>query len=219
LDIYEAIRSRNSVRRFTDRKIEGQVEKDLREIINLCNEESGLNFQLCLNEPKAFRSKFFHYGSFENCRNYIALIGPKGRDEDCGYYGQKIVIKAQQLGLNTCWVGLTYNKFTIPYKLRKGESIRLVIAIGYGQNQGKPHKSKEMDKLCRLEGEMPAWFKNGMEMVLLAPSAINQQKFLFTLRDNTVIAEALPAVYSKVDLGIAKYHFEIGAGIENFKWG
>lgn len=48
---------------------------------------------------------------------------------------------------------------------------------------------------------------------------MNQQKFKFTLIDkNTVKATAGTAFYSKIDLGIAKFHFEIGAGEENFQW-
>lgn len=219
MDILEAIKLRNSVRSFTDKGIKSDVEDILRNTIDICNKESGLNFQLCLNEPKAFAGKFFHYGRFKNCKNYIALIGPKGMDEKCGYYGEKLVLKVQQLGLNSCWVGLTYNKFNIPCIINKGESIRLVIAIGYGETQGKPHKSKDTMELCKIEGKMPDWFKRGMEAAILAPTSINQQKFLLTLKGDLVIAKALPAIYSKVDLGIVKYHFEIGAGKENFRWG
>lgn len=219
MDILEAIKSRNSVRSFTDERIKNDVKDVLEDTVNTCNEESGLNFQLCLNEPKAFASKLFHYGRFKNCKNYIALVGARGMDEKYGYYGQKLVLTAQQLGLNSCWVGLTYNKSSVPCAIKKGESIRLVIALGYGETQGKPHKSKDMMKLCETEDKMPDWFRRGMEAAVLAPTSVNQQKFLLILKDNTVIAKALPAIYSKVDLGIIKYHFEIGAGIENFNWG
>lgn len=218
MDIHEAIKSRHSVRNFTDRKIDSQVADSLREAIDICNEESGLNFQLCLNEPKAFGSWLFHYGRFNNCRNYLALVGPKGIDERYGYYGEKVVLKAQQLGLNSCWVGLTYNKFRVPCLINEGESIRLVIALGYGVTQGKPRKSKDIRGLCDVEGDLPSWFRKGMEAAQLAPTAINQQKFIISLKGNTVIAKALPVIYSKVDLGIVKYHFEIGAGKDNFVW-
>ena len=218
MDIDEAIKLRNSVRSFTDKKIGNEIENLLKQEINKCNEESGLNFQLFLNEPEAFKRGILNYGKIKNCKNYIALIGAKGMDEKYGYYGERLVLKVQQLGLNSCWIGLTYNKSKIPYIIEKGEAVRLVIALGYGETQGKPHKSKDMMKLCKVEGEMPAWFKNGMEAVVLAPTSINQQKFLFILKGNTVSAKALPAIYSKVDLGIVKCHFEIGAGKENFNW-
>ena len=47
---------------------------------------------------------------------------------------------------------------------------------------------------------------------------MNQQKFWITLKDNTVTAKSLGGFYSKVDLGIIKYHFAVGAGHENFVW-
>ena len=220
MDIMEAIKSRNSVRSFSDKKIEGEVVEILQETIDLCNEISGLHFQLCLNEPKALGSVFFHYGRFKNCKNYIALVGPKGMDEKYGYYGEKIVLKAQQLGLNSCWIGLTYNKFQTPCVVNKGESIRLIIALGYGTGQGKPHKSKDISDLCRVATNMPDWFKRGMDAAMLAPTAINQQKFLISLQGSNIVrAKALSAPYSKIDLGIVKYHFEIGAGKQNFSWG
>ena len=75
-----------------------------------------------------------------------------------------------------------------------------------------------MEALCKTDREMPAWFRSGMEAALLAPTATNQQKFLLTLDGNAVQAEATGGFYSKVDLGIVKYHFEIGAGTDHFTW-
>ena len=85
----------------------------------------------------AFGGMRAHYGKFENCKNYIALIGKAGTDEKCGYYGERLVLKAQQLGLNTCWVGMTYTKSKVPCILNKGEKIQLVIALWLRQNSGQ----------------------------------------------------------------------------------
>lgn len=218
MELIEAIKLRHSVRSFTDKKIEGETEASLRKAIEECNKESDLNIQLCLNEPKAFDSIMSHYGKFKNCKNYIALVGKKGTDEKCGYYGEKLVLLAQQLGINTCWVAVSYNKSKAPCKLNKGEKIQLVIVLGYGTTVGVSHTSKDMNTLCKVDSAMPAWFKSGMEAALLAPTAINQQKFLLTLKGNTVTAKALTAFYSKLDLGIVKYHFEVGAGNTKFIW-
>ena len=62
-----------------------------------------------------------------------------------------------------------------------------------------------------------------MEAALLAPTAVNQQKFKFILLDgNKVKAETTFSLTGKsylyYDLGIVKCHFEIGAGKENFEW-
>ena len=100
MNIIEAINNRHSVRRYTDKKIDENIKSELLETINECNKEGDLNIQLCTEEPKAFDSFIAHYGKFNNVRNYIAIVGKKGKDfyEKCGYYGEKIVIKATQLG-------------------------------------------------------------------------------------------------------------------------
>ena len=216
----EAIRARHSVRRYKDQSLDAKTISALRVEILSCNRESGLNIQLVVNEPKAFDGFMAHYGKFSGVKNYIALIGKKGPDldEKCGYYGERLVIKAQQMGLNTCWVALTYSKVKTAFQVEKGEKLCLVIALGYGETQGTAHHSKLMDNVARAEEPLPEWFRSGMESVLLAPTAMNQQKFLFTLKGDRVSAKAGLGFYSKVDLGIAKYHFELGAGRENFIW-
>lgn len=222
LELIEAIENRHSVRSYTDKKIEGDVYSELQAEVEMCNEESGLHIQLITDDHETFSGFKAHYGKFSNVRNYIGLIGKKEEDldEKIGYYGERIVLRAQQLGLNTCWVALTYSKRKNKCVVEKGEKLVCVISVGYGLTQGVAHKSRPKDALCKINNdETPEWFEKGMEAAMLAPTAINQQKFRFTLSGNTVNAESMGGPYSKVDLGIVKYHFEIGAGTDNFKWG
>jgi hypothetical protein len=220
MDILEAVRSRHSVRSYTEKLIKAEAVDELTKEVAACNKESGLHIQLVTNEPEAFSGIMAHYGKFSGVRNYIALVGQKGPDldEKSGYYGERLVIKAQQLGLNTCWVALTFNKGKSRCKVDKGEKLVCVISLGYGSTQGKPHKSKPVETLCNAAESAPDWFRQGMELALLAPTAVNQQKFMICLSGNQVSAKATGGFYSKVDLGIVKYHFELGAGRENFKW-
>lgn len=220
MELYEAMRQRHSVRSYTSKKIEGEVKENLTEYIRQCNKEGGLNMQLVLNEPKAFSGFMAHYGNFSGVQNYIAVIGPKGPDldEKCGYYGEKIVLYAQQLGLNTCWVALTYSKTKGAYHIEAGEKLVLVIAIGYGAAHGTAHKSKSPEAVSNINNTSPEWFKKGVAAALLAPTAVNQQKFTLSLDGKKVTASAGRGFYTKVDLGIIKYHFEIGAGTDNFEW-
>ncbi len=218
MDLSEAMKARHSVRSYKDKPIDSEAETELRSLIDECNRQSGLHIQLFTNEPEAFGGMMAHYGKFSGCKNYIALVGEKGADEKCGYYGEKLVLRAQQLGINSCWVAMTYNKSKAPCIINKGEKLYLVIALGYGQTQGTEHKSKPVERLCRCDGEMPEWFMNGMEAAMLAPTAMNQQKFLISLSGNKVSAKALAGFYSKIDLGIVKCHFEIGAQNADFRW-
>lgn len=220
MELLEAMEKRHSVRSFEDKKIEGTVKDKLLEMIYKCNKESGLNMQLVLDEPQAFDSFMAHYGKFSGVKNYIAIIGKKNAslEETCGYYGEKVVLHAQQLGLNTCWVAMTYSKTKGAFEIKDGEKLCCVIAIGYGKTQGVPHKSKTVEKVSKVNGNMPDWFRKGIEAALLAPTAVNQQKFQFVLDGNKVSAKPGMGFYSKIDLGIAKYHFEIGADVKNFIW-
>lgn len=219
MTLEEAIIARHSVRKYTNRKIEKNIADELQKIIDECNTVSGLNIQLQLDEPEAFGSGMAKYGKFEDCSNYIVISGSKDDEEMCGYFGEKIVLRAQQLGLNTCWVALTVNKSKVIHNLRNGEKMLIVIALGYGQTQGHERPTKSMENLCKVKnGEMPEWFRSAMSAVMLAPTVVNQQKFHFTLDGNKVIAKTLLGFYAKIDLGIAKCHFEIGAGDADYVW-
>lgn len=218
MDITEAIKVRHSVRSYTDRRIEGDTKAALLEAVDKVNAESGLHIQLITDEPKAFGGFASRLSAFKNCRNYFAVVAGNDKDEEVGYYGEQLVIAAQQLGLNSCWVAMTYTKSKVPCLLGSGEKLQIAIALGYGETQGVPHKSKPLDALCRTEGEAPAWFRAGMEAAMFAPTAVNQQKFFFTLSGNKVHAKAGLGFYAKLDLGIVKYHFEAAAGKENFYW-
>ena len=163
MDLMEAVRARHSVRNYTDRPIEGEVLKALEEEIAACNREAGLHIQLVRDEPRAFDSTLAHYGSFTGVRNYLAMIGPKDGDlmEKCGYYGERIVLKAQMLGLNTCWVALTYKKIPDAYVVGPGEKLGIVIAIGYGTHEGKPRKSKSPESRVQCHRGFPGVVPEG----------------------------------------------------------
>ena len=221
MDLIEAVKARHSVRSYTEQKIEGGTLAQLQQLTEECNRDGGLGIKLMLNEPQAFSGMMAHYGKFRNVYNYIALVGRKddeALEEKCGYYGEKLVLAAQQLGLNTCWVAATYNKGKCPVELSPEQKLLLVISIGYGQTQGTSHKNKPIEQLYECNGPLPPWFRKGVEAAQLAPTAINQQKFCFKLDGNKVIASTGWGFYVKIDLGIAKYHFETGAGSEGWQW-
>lgn len=212
MDMLEIMKARHSVRQYEEKRIEIPEREALFHLVKECNEESGMNIQIVFDEPRCFEGIMAHYGKFSGVNNYIALVGKKGADleEKAGYYGEKLVLKAQELGLNTCWVAMTHGKSVA--EIKKGEKLACIIALGYGANQGVPHKNKPLEQLCSCAKAMPDWFSKGMEAVLLAPTAMNQQKFYFTLENGEVSAKAGKGFYTKMDLGIVKYHFEAVTG-------
>ena len=215
MTIMEAIDARHSVRAYRDTPVPQEIRDQLDAFVNTCNDESGLNITVKYDDPDGFDSRLAHYGSFSNVRNYIILKGGKCADFDfiCGYYGEKIVLHAQQLGLNTCWTALTFNKKRVKELVPAGEKLCMVIALGYGETQGHEHKSKSMYDVIDVNGGMPEWFVAGVEAALKAPTAVNQQKFVFMLEDGEPSVKTKGfGTYLKVDEGIVAYHFEAATG-------
>ena len=228
MTIQEAIEARHSVRAYKGEPLAADVVEVLEEKIKELNEKGHLHMQLIRNETKAFQGKLAKYGKFRGVNNYIVMAGQKADDLDerIGYYGEQLVLLAQTLGLNTCWVGLSYSKVPGTYVLEAREVIKAYISIGYGETQGVSHKIKSVEQVSNANDLTPSWFRQGVEAALLAPTAVNQQKFFFEYipaRDGKparVLAKRNFSLigFTQMDLGIAKCHFEIGAGIDHFEW-
>lgn len=209
MDVLELMKERHSVRQYKTQPIGQEVRTQINSLISESNAESGLQMQVFYDEPDCFDSFMAHYGKFENVSNYIAIVGTKQQQEKAGYYGEKLVLKCQELGLNTCWVAMTHGKTKA--NIEKGKKLLIVISLGYGQTQGVSHKGKSISELSK-SNQVTDWFEKGMEAVSLAPTAMNQQKFRFSLENDQVSAKATGGFYSKIDLGIVKYHFEAVTG-------
>ena len=227
MNIRECVKVRHSVRAYEDRPIDAKVAEDLKVMIQQCNREGDMHFQLIQDEPKAFSSLLAKYGKFSNVKNYIAVVGRKREDldEKAGYYGEKLVIRCVQHGLSTCWVGGTYKKVKEAIDVGHDEKIFAVIALGYGRTTGASRKSKKPEdifdgKSSRISSyeDTPEWFKKGVEMALLAPTAMNQQKFTFAISGDRVKIKPGFGPFTKLDAGIVKYHFEIGSSPKDFVW-
>lgn len=224
MTLQEAIVARHSVRKYIDKPIPQDIIDILQAKILECNNLGNIHIQLVTNEPKAFKGKMA-YGTFSGVTNYFAMVGKKAYDlsERIGYYGEQLVLLAQTLGLNTCWVGLTYNKVKEAYSVDAGEKLCCMIALGYGDEPGRNLKRKTVEQVSNASDITPVWFKKGVEAALLAPTVVNQQKFSFEyigMKNNQHIIKAKKGFsivgYTHMDLGIAKYHFEIAAENANF---
>ncbi len=227
MTLLEAIQARHSVRAYTGQPLTDADAQALQDKIDEVNGVGRLHIQLIRNEPKAFLGPFARYGKFRNVTDYLVMVGVKADDLDerIGYYGEQLVLLAQTLGMNTCWVGLSYTKIPNTYVLNDGEVIQAYISIGYGETQGVSHKIKRIEQVSNVSDSTPDWFRRGVEAALLAPTAINQQKFSFEYlgmidgHHRVLAKKGFSLVgYTHMDLGIAKYHFEIAAGKENFEW-
>ena len=219
MELQEAIRERHSVRQYINKPLTEGVVAALNKKIHELNKESGLHIQLVTNEPKAFSGFLSHFAKFSGISNYFAMVGKKdvNMKEVCGYYGEQLVLYAQQLGLNTCW-SMTFSKAREAYVLDKDEKLCILIATGYGENQGVAHRSKSINEVANVNENSPQWFIDGVNAALLAPTARNLQKFSFELAGEKVSVKVNSGIFSDIDTGILKLHFEIGSGKDSDIW-
>ena len=215
ISLTDAIEARHSVRAYKDIPIPEEIRILLDDFAEACNREGHLHIFIRYDDAEGFHSRLAHYGSFRNVKNYIVLAGIKQDDFDirCGYYGEKTVLYAQQLGLNTCWTALTFNKKRVKELIPEEETLCMVIALGYGETPGNAHKSKKFSDVVSIADSQPEWFRKGVDAALKAPTAVNQQKFQFVCFNEKVVARVKGlGSYTKVDLGIVAYHFEAASG-------
>lgn len=229
----EAIDLRHSRRGYLGTPIAKESIAELVKAIELYNMASGLSIQFVEDGREAFRGFTMAYGMFSGVRSYIAIVGKTSDEhlkEKAGYYGERLVLLATKLGLGTCWVGGTFNKSRCSCTVHQDESLVLLILVGNveakkGFKENAIYRlahrgTKPVEKLYVSDTEVPDWFLEGMKAVQKAPSAVNLQPVLFLYQHGIVSAEVKePTHLQLVDLGIAKAHFEIGAGRGRFELG
>lgn len=215
----EAMGARHTVRKYMDKPLPEEIVKKLKKRVSENNEAYGLAVELRTNDASAINA-LVKVLMTKGVKNFFVLSGADtpGLNEKLGECGADLMLYAQTLGLNTWWAGGVYNKGKLNAEAN-GNKVIGVIAVGYGSVQGTPHKSKTYADVATYEGEAPDWFKEGVRAALLAPTAMNKQDFTITGKGRNVrIRSSKEGAYSGADLGIVKYHFEVGAGAENFIW-
>lgn len=217
MTIKEAMKQRYMVRKYTDKIIPEELVIKLNERIEENNKRFGLSIKLMINNDKAVNS-IIKLLLAKGVKNYIILSGNDSENlaEKLGYSSADIMLYAQTLGLNTWYVGGTFNRGVSKYV--PGKKVIGIVAIGYGVNNGVAHKSKTIEEVSSYEGNMPEWFKDGIEASLLAPTALNKQDYKIIGIGNTVKIQIDNGIFTGANKGLIKYHFELGAGKENFTW-
>lgn len=220
MTIREAVEKRHMVRQYTDKAIPTDIVELLNERITENNRKYSLHLALVVGQSDGI-SGMAKLLLSKTVNNYIILAGmdTPNLDEKLGYCGADLILYAQTLGLNTWWVGGMFNgKGALKKLSNKDVRVNGVIAIGYGQTQGVPHKSKTAAEISEYNGDAPQWFIDGVNALLYAPTALNKQPYVVKGNGNKVSISAGDGHFSGIDRGIGKYHFEVGAGKENFEW-
>ena len=186
ISMKEAMQARHTVRKYTDKPLPEEIKILLKTRMETHNEEYQLFLSLKTEDDRAI-SPMIKLLMAKNARNYFVLAGPDTEqlDEKLGYCGADLMLYAQTLGLNTWWIGATYNHRQLK-KEAEMNRVAGILVVGYGENQGTPHKSKSYEEIATYEGETPEWFLEGVKAVLLAPTAMNKQAFQIQGKGNQV---------------------------------
>ena len=229
MPISEAMRARHMVRKYTDKPLPADIVEKLQERIDGLNAEHDVKIALALQNTDGF-SPAIKLVLAKGVRNFFVMAGPDDVtvDERLGYCGAELMLLAQELGLNTWWVGGTFSRKGASAVVDASAKVVGIVAVGYGATQGAPHKTKAPSDVAAYkvaagdavaaESEWPAWFSEGVEAALLAPTALAKQSFEITCEGNAVRITCDNGIFTGVDLGLVRYHFEQGAGRENFTW-
>lgn len=218
MNLKEAMQKRHMVRKYINKPISDDLINKINERIEMNNKNYNLSMKLMVDNNKGV-SSIMKLILAKDVNNFIILAGDNSAnlDERLGYSGADIMLYAQTLGLNTWWVGGTFNRSVSQYV--EGKKVTGIIAIGYGESQGKPHKSKMVEDVSKYNGTIiPSWFISGVDGALLAPTALNKQDFMIIGDGNKVKIECDNGIFTGSNVGLIKYHFELGAGKENFEW-
>ncbi|MCL2300032.1 MAG: nitroreductase family protein [Firmicutes bacterium] len=233
MTLLEAIDIRRSRRKYLPDPIDGNTIKALEALAIEYSQKSGARIELVFNDGSAFGSLRKTYGMLTGVRNYAGLIARRGDREAAerlGYYGELLMLHAVTMGLGACWVGGSFDRGSCPFALEEGEEIVCVISLGYAREKnslresliyGATHrKTKTIEQMMSADAPVPDWFLPGMRAVQKAPSAVNRQPVTFSFKDGVVTAGLADVSTSALlDLGIAKLHFELGAGRGSWAWG
>jgi len=186
-------------------------------------------------------NKLGTYGFISGARSFIVGILDKQEKDalEFGYLFEKIVLFATDLGLQTCWLGGTFNKshFKQNTNLLENEFIPIVSPVGFkrekprflesamrnvvGADKRKPWNELffEGNSTVLLSEDNAGSYAVPLEMVRLGPSASNKQPWriikdknafhFFLCRTNGYGVTSYDM--QKNDIGIAKCHFELSA--------
>ena len=151
MTIKEAVKERHMVRQYTDKTIPADIVKLINARIAENNKKYNLHLTLVVDNSDGIGTMAKLLLS-KTVNNYIVLAGTDTPrlDEKLGYCGADLILYAQTLGLNTWWVGGMFNgRGALKNLSNKKVRVNGVIAVGYGQTQGIPHKSKTAAEIGR----------------------------------------------------------------------
>lgn len=237
----ETIRVRKSIRTYEGRPLSSEDKKKMVSFIEQSSNpfEQKLQIRLIQTNAAAKGEKLGTYGVIKGASEFIGVTVKNSATalEAVGYQVEQLILYATSLGLGTCWLGGTFQRgsFASAMNIKEDEILPIISPIGY-----PAEKKRTSEKLMLMLGqsanraEFSEHFFDGhfhmpltkatagdfflpLEMVRLAPSAMNKQPWRIIKNGNRIdfylqegiMSKTSPVKLSKVDIGIAACHFDL----------
>lgn len=241
----DLIKKRKSIRTYLDKKIEVEKKVLIREELSkLSNNQH--RFEM-IEYKFGDGAKIGTYGVITGATHYIvgilskALLGSREATIEFGYAYESIILKLTALGLGSCWMSSTFKNKDVAglIDLKNQDTIVMVSPFGYASDKvrmiekishtmTKSYKRKAWKELffdhdfnTELSYEQAGAYKVVLEMLRLAPSAVNSQPWRILKTNDSYdfyIEEKSGSGKNEMkmnlgynDIGIAKLHFELTA--------
>lgn len=249
-NVENAVRMRYSVRTFDKKPVEKEVKEKIVVYAEGLQNPLGpkIKIQFIEKDIAPNGEKLGTYGIIKGAELYLGVTVPKEEYalEALGYDFEQLVLYTTSLGLGTCWLGGTFNRsaFVSAMQIGEKEMFPILSPLGYPA-QKKSITEQLMRKTVKADGRLEwkeLFFKDGfetqlsseeageyrfpLEMVRLAPSAVNKQPWRVVVADHGVHffekhslkVEVGSVDMQRIDVGIAICHFHL-ALLENNKKG
>lgn len=241
--ISEIIKERTSVRTYNQNDIDEEKIVKIEEFIKSLKGpfDEKIRFKIINSQEPSQGEKIGTYGIIKGANRFIAVAYENGEMalEEVGYEMEKLILYITSLGLGTCWIGGTFNKseFSKAMDLKSNEILPIVTPTGKSGEKKRFieramkffAKSKKRKEWCELfflrDFSVPltpvinlGYFKEVLENVRLAPSALNKQpwrivkdsnKFHFYINSSKIKNDEVTFDIHRIDMGIAMCHFDL----------
>ncbi|MEG2290941.1 MAG: nitroreductase family protein [Clostridium sp.] len=232
--IHEVIKLRHSVRSYENKSLSTEVLKQVEEYISNIENPFDIKIRIRLIESDSANKelKLGTYGVIKGANYYLVAACAKENYnfEALGYVFEKVVLYCTSLGLGTVWLGGTFNKgnFASAMEIKENEVLPIVSPLGYeggrksllatmfGSNTNKRKSYGEIffndDFHTKLNKESSGEYYEVLEMLRLAPSAMNKQPWK-VLKQNNEFHFYMDGKLemNRIDMGIALCHFHLTA--------
>lgn len=235
-----------SVREFKEKDIESKCFNEIESYIKKSKKllpELNIELKIFDNEEtyEKLKNVAGYNGHMIKAPSYAVILSDvkQGYIENSGYIGEKLILKARDLDIDSCWV--TFNDSDIikeKLDISSNKEVTAIIALGYGIDKNIKNKSGSERLGVEKIVYMDKWGINtsideleerglldAFSYARMAPSTLNRQPWRFIIDGGKIILAVKKDDFTSnyeigIDAGIAMLYFGliIDTTLFDLKW-